>query len=197
MQYNTQREKLLMPEYGRAVQEMVNYAVTIADRQERQACAEAIVSIMANMKPEVRQQPDFIHRLWDHIAFISGYQLDIDYPVEITRMDTETMKPEPLKYPIHQIKHRQYGHTLEAFLEKLGELPEGEERDELLDEIANQMKQSLFQWNRDAMDDEKVASDIARYTKGRVHLDTENFRFAAVGNSGLQDEMGGKKKKKR
>lgn len=198
MQYNTQREKLLMPEYGRAVQDMVNHAVSLEDRAQRQACAEAIVAVMANMQPQMREQPDFIHRLWDHLAYISNYQLDIDYPCEITHLSQETTKPTPLKYPTKKIRQRQYGRTLESYLEELSKMPQGEERDALLTLVANQMKQSLYIWNRDAMDDEKVAMDIARYTEGRVNLDTDKFEFGSVGRSNLQNEVTtGKKKKKR
>lgn len=195
MKYNTQREKLQMPEYGRGVQDMIAYAVSLPDKAERQQCAETIFSIMLNMQPQLREQPDYRHRIWDHIAYISGYQLDIDYPCEITRLGDEAEKPTPLKYPMKSIGQRQYGFLIEESLRQLAEMPEGEERDEMLALVANQMKQSLFIWNRDAMDEEKVAMDIERYTHGKVQLDLDNFRFAPVQTLPRQD--GGKKKKKK
>lgn len=195
MKYNTQREKLQMPEYGRGVQDMIAYAVSLPDKAERQQCAETIFSIMLNMQPQLREQPDYRHRIWDHIAYISGYQLDIDYPCEITRLGDEAEKPTPLKYPMKSIGQRQYGFLIEESLRQLAEMPEGEERDEMLALVANQMKQSLFIWNRDAMDEEKVAMDIDRYTHGKVQLDLDNFRFAPVQTLPRQD--GGKKKKKK
>ncbi len=195
MEYNTQREKLQMPEYGRSIQEMIAYAVTIEDKEERQRCAESIFNIMSSMQPQLREQPDYKHRIWDHIAFISGYKLDIDYPFEVSHLGEEAQKPQPLEYPMKDIQQRQYGYLIEESLSLLAEMSEGEERDALLALTANQMKQSLFNWNRDAMDDEKVASDIARYTKGRVVLDLETFHFAPVQTLPKQDSS--KKKKKR
>ena len=196
MKYNTQREKLQMPEYGRGIQQMIEYAVTIEDRAERQRCAESIFSVMMDMQPQLREQPDYKHRIWDHIAYISNYRLDIDYPFEITRLGYEAQKPEPMKYPMKEIRQRQYGHLIEEALKLLAEMPDGEARDELLAQVANQMKQSLFIWNRDAMDEEKVESDIAHYTGGKVKLDLENFHFAPVQTLPRQDGGGKKKKKK-
>ena len=196
MKYNTQREKLQMPEYGRGIQQMIEYAVMIEDRAERQRCAESIFSVMMDMQPQLREQPDYKHRIWDHIAYISNYRLDIDYPFEITRLGYEAQKPEPMKYPMKEIRQRQYGHLIEEALKLLAEMPEGEARDELLAQVANQMKQSLFIWNRDAMDEEKVESDIAHYTGGKVKLDLENFHFAPVQTLSRQDGGGKKKKKK-
>ena len=196
MKYNTQREKLQMPEYGRGIQQMIEYAVMIEDRAERQRCAESIFSVMMDMQPQLREQPDYKHRIWDHIAYISNYRLDIDYPFEITRLGNEAQKPEPMKYPMKEIRQRQYGHLIEEALKLLAEMPEGEARDELLAKVANQMKQSLFIWNRDAMDEEKVESDIAHYTGGKVKLDLENFHFAPVQTLPRQDGGGKKKKKK-
>lgn len=195
MQYNTQREKLQMPEYGRGIQDMVMYAVSLPTKEERQRCAEAIFGVMSNMQPQMRELPDYKHRIWDHIAYISNYQLDIDYPCEINRLGEEAPKPEPVKYPMKNIRQRQYGYFLEESLRQLAEMPEGEERDDMLALVANQMKQSLFIWNRDAMDEEKVAADIERYTRGRVHLDLSTFRFAPVQTLPRQD--GPRKKRKK
>ena len=183
-----------MPEYGRGVQDMIEFAVGIEDREERQRCAEAIFSVMINMQPQLKEQPDLRHRIWNHIAYISGYKLDINYPFQITVLGEAASKPQPLKYPMKKIAQRQYGFLIEESLRQLAEMPEGEERDAMLELVANQMKQSLFTWNRDAMDDAKVAADIERYTKGNVHLDLEDFRFAPVQTLPRQD---GKKKKKK
>lgn len=180
MEYNTQRKKLPMPEYGRGIQNMVDYALTIEDRAERQRCANTIVSIMGNMFPHLRDVPDFNHKLWDHLAVMSNYQLDIDYPYEITPATTLHAKPKPLAYPMKRIHYRHYGYLLESLLRKLKDMDEGPERDALVRLVANQMKQSLYNWNKDAMDDEKIASDIAHYTDGKVKLDLNTFHFAAL-----------------
>lgn len=196
MQYNTQREKLSMPEYGRAVHDMVRHVLTIGDRGKRQQCAQTIIDVMANMQPELRGQADFRQKLWDHLAFMAHYQLDVDFPYPLTRLDGEATKPEPLTYPMKRIRNRHYGHLLEQLLEHLQVMPEGEERDMLTRYVADQMKQSLYDWNRDAMDEEKIASDIARYTDGKVQLDLDTFTFDSV-IQGTQQSMGKKKKKRK
>lgn len=196
MQYNTQREKLVMPEYGRAIQQMVMYATRIEDRDKRQRAAYTIVEIMANMQPSLRELPNYREHLWNHIAYISGYSLDVDYPYEINRLDGEATRPEPMHYPMKCIRNRYYGHLVEAQLAHLATMPEGEERDAFLVLVANQMKQTLFDWNRDAMSEEKVAQDIERYTDGRIHLDLSTFRFDPV-MQGKQQTNGSKKKKKK
>lgn len=182
-----------MPEYGRYVQDMVNHCVSIENREDRQACAETIIDIMANMQEGLSKAEDFEAGLWDHLAYMSGYKLDIDYPVEINRMNEEGEKPDLVPYPTHNIRQRHYGQLLEQALTTLKEMPEGEERDELLADVANRMKQSLYDWNRDLMDDQKIADDIARYTDERVHL-PEGFVFGNV-NTALQ--VGGSQKKKK
>ena len=197
MKYNTQRDKLQMPEYGRGVQDMIAHAVTLPSKAERQRCVEAIFSIMVNMQPQLRELPDYKHRIWDHIAYISGYQLDIDYPFPITRLGNEAQRPNPLPYPMKNIQQRQYGHLIEESLLQLSQMPEGSERDEMLTLVANQMKQNLFNWNRDAMDDMKVATDISRYTHGSVSLDLSAFHFAPVQTLPKQEGTGGKKKRKK
>ncbi len=202
MEYNTQRKRLPMPEYGRGIQNMVDYALTIEDRDERQRCANTIVSIMGNMFPQFREVPDFKHKLWDHLAVMSDYKLDIDYPYEIEKKDSWGKKPQPMVYPMQRIRYRHYGYLLETLLKKLKDMPEGEERDALLQIVADQMKRSLVNWNKDGMDDAKIAADIALYTDGKVMLDLDNFRFSSLqGKSqqtmsmaSRQTRRGGKKK---
>ncbi len=194
MKYNTQKEKLKMPEYGRAVQDMIQHAIQLPTKQERTQCAYAIIDMMCNMQEEDESQSNLEQRVWDHLAFISGYQLDIDYPFPVTRLDGENIKPQRISYPIHKIAHPQYGHLIEEGLKKLEAMPEGEERDELMGLLANQMKLSLFNWNKDAMSNEKVAADINEYTHGKVQLDLETFQWNAVQTLPRTD---GLKKKKR
>lgn len=185
-----------MPEYGRSVQEMISYAVTIADKEERQRCAETIFSIMRNMQLQCCELPDYKHRIWNHIAYISKYKLDVVYPCPIIRLGEEAEKPRPMPYPMKKISQRHYGYFLEELMRRLAVMPEGEQRDELLALTANQMKQSLFNWNRDVMDEAKVAGDIARYTSGRVKLDLSSFRFNPVHVLPRQDGAGKKRKRR-
>lgn len=196
MKYNTQRDKLVMPEYGRTVQNMIQHALTLENREDRQRCAETIVDIMSNMQPQLREQSDFRHKLWDHLAFMSNYELDVDYPFAVTRLDEESAKPQPLNYPKKNIRNRHYGNLVEQLLAHLATMEEGEERDALLEDVANQMNQNLYDWNRDAADPEKIAADVARYTDGRVQLDVEHFKFdSVVQGSGMPSSKRKKKKK--
>ena len=199
MTYNTQREKLIMPEYGRVIQDMVDLCLSLTDRAERQRCAEAIIDIMATMASDQSQQPNFRHKLWDQLAIMSDYKLDIDFPYPVIPKDEITAKPKPLKYPMQRIHFRHYGHLTEAFMQKAKDMQAGAEREALTAMMANYMKRCLYNWNRDAMDERKVYADLENYMDGEAQL-PENFHFASVSSGHLPDYTGnnsGKKKKKK
>lgn len=177
LDYNTQREKLIMPEYGREVQSMIDYAVTLEDRDERQHCANAIVAIMERMFPQAAGTADFQQKLWDHLAIMSGFRLDIDYPCDISQAGKIAEKPAPVEYPMKKIPVKHYGYMMFELFDKLKTMEDGPERDELIRITANQMKRNLRQWSNGSADDEKVASDLAAYTGGRVQLDLDTFEF--------------------
>jgi len=193
LDYNTRREKLILPEYGREVQKMVDYAMTLTDKNERQRCAYSIISIMERMFPQNKENKDYKQKLWDHLALMSNFQLDIDYPVDINEAKKITAKPEPMNYPeqTNPIKH--YGSMVFKLFEKLKAMPPGRERDELARLTANQMKRNLILWSHGSSDDEKIASDLARFTDGKIQLDLNEFKF----NIGNMKEPTEKKKKKR
>lgn len=166
IEYNTEKKHLAMPEYGRPVHDMVAYCMTIADRQERLACAKKIVAVMADLEQEKLSNPDTLAKLWDHLALMSGYQLDIDYPVEIIPQEEASMRPEPMPLPQKRIRHKHYGHIVEQALDVLAKMPEGEKRDALVCQTADRMKQNLFTWTPDTMSEEKVKHDIETYAPG-------------------------------
>ncbi len=170
MDYNTQRTKLVLPEYGRCIQDMVEYAMTIEDRNERQRCAFTIIDLMSNIQKFSGDENDFYQKLWNHLALISGYKLDIDYPVEIQRADEMQEKREMVPYPQKNIKRRHYGLIIERFTKRLADMDPGKDRDDLIEFVANQMKRSLASWNPNAMDDEKVMEDLADYTDKKVSV---------------------------
>lgn len=184
-----------MPEYGRAIQDMVDKAVALPDKEERTRCAHSIIATMGRILHTQENQDDFEIRLWNHLAKISNYKLDIDYPVEIFPEEQATEHPQPLPYPMKHIRRKHYGYLVEECLHYATELPEGEERDALIQMTANQMKQDLFDWNRDAMDEELIAKDIERYTDGDVRLDLSTFRFGPVTNNPSPVPRSKKKKK--
>ena len=194
MDYNTSQAKLKLPEYGRLVQQMVEHAVAIENRAERQAYAETIIAVMGNLFPQMRNVPDFKHKLWDHLAYISGYRLDIDYPCEIEKRETGP-QPAHLSYPGKPIRYRHYGHLLEKLIQKLAEMPAGPERDELTRIVAYRMKYDLAEWKGDGIEDAKVSEDLARYTNGAIHPD---FTYAPLGMPvlGPSENGGGNRSRK-
>lgn len=198
MEYNTNLERLKMSEYGRCIQQMVDHCKGIKDREERLHCAYTIISVMETMIEEEDNAEETQLKLWNHLAKISNYELDIDYPVKIERHDEDASKRKPLPYPKTKIGRRNYGHIIEAFNEAIKNMDNDKERMELAGLIANQMKRDLGNWNVDAMSDDKVADDMARYTEGRVLLDPSNFQFITDGEilSSLISTSVKKKKKK-
>lgn len=170
MEYNTQRERLPMPEYGRSVQEMIDYAVRIEDRTERQRCAETIISIMLGMFPSLKDVADFQVKLWDHLAYMSGYKLDVDYPFPVTHLDNARQNPEHISYSKGNVQCRHYGKFVQELIDKAVEMPEGPEREQLTRLIAIQMKKDIISWNREMADDNRVREDIARFSNGALSL---------------------------
>ena len=194
LDYNTQREKLALPEYGREIQRMVDHAKTLPDKKERQRCAQTIVAIMDRMYPQNRQNADYKHKLWDHLALMSNFELDIDWPYDIHQAADITTRPEPMPYPMKDIAVRHYGYMVFELFDKLKQMPPGKERDELARVTANQMKRNLMLWSHGSSDDEKVASDLARFTDGKIQLDLSTFKFEKV--SMREMEVRTKKKKR-
>ena len=129
-----------LPEYGRSIQNMVDYALTIQDRAERQRCANTIINIMGNMFPHLRDVPDFKHKLWDHLAIMSGFELDIDYPYEIIRKDNLVTRPDHIPYNTTRMRYRHYGHTLEVLIKKAIDLPARDEEQNLVALISTHLK---------------------------------------------------------
>ena len=180
LDYNTQREKLVLPEYGREIKKMVDHAMSLPTKEERQRCANTIIDIMERMVPQNRDNQDYKHKLWDHLALLSNYQLDIDWPYDVSGAQQITAKPEPLGYPMTHIPVRHYGKMMFEVFEQLKTMPEGPERDELARITANQMKQNLYQWSHGSADDEKVISDMARFTDGKIQIDIDTFKFDKI-----------------
>ena len=179
MQYNTQQKKMPLPEYGRSIQNMVDHALTIEDRAERQRCANTIISIMGNMFPHLRDVPDFKHKLWDHLAIMSDFELDIDYPYEVIRKDNLNTRPEPIAYPSTKIRYRHYGRTLEVLIQKACDYPEGNEKNNLIALICNHMKKDFMTWNKDTVDERKIAEDLADYSNGKLQMTDTISRLMA------------------
>lgn len=198
LDYNTKREDLVMPEYGREIQNMVDHAISIPDRDERLRCAKTIVKMMATKMPQTVNDEEYVQTLWDHLYLIGRRKLDIDWPYDISQAESILTKPEPMPIPgkTHTIRLRHYGHLVEELLGKLSAMEPGTERDQLTALTANQMKRDLVAWGRGSMDDEKVADDLARLTNGVIQLDLSNFQFERVQESECQTQTNKRKRKK-
>lgn len=193
LDYNTQREQLIQPEYGREVQKMVEYAVSLNDKEERQLCAKTIISIMERMFPQSKENADYKQKLWDHLAIMSDFKLDIDYPVDISKAKSMEQKPQPIGYSKEKNPVKHYGSLVFQLFERLKTMPAGKERDALTKLTANQMKRNLIQWSHGSNDDEKIISDLDRFTDGIIQLDLDKFKF----DVSVAKEPVDKKKKKR
>ena len=193
LDYNTHREKLLMPEYGREIQKMVDYAIGLPNKQERQDCANEIIRMMETKVPDLRSNADFEQMLWDHLFLMSHKQLDIDWPYDVSEAEKIQNKPNAVPLPQENIRLRHYGKLIEELFEKLKEMPDGEERDILAYYTANQMKRNLLTWGHGSMSDEKVADDLARFTDGVIQLDLTKVK---LDKATAVEEPKPKKKKK-
>lgn len=197
LDYNTQREQLILPEYGREIQNMVDYCKTLPTKQERQRCAESIISIMRRMRPVSAGTPDAGRKLWDHLAVMAEFDLDIDWPYDVSEAKKMSEKPQPIAYPTEQIPVMHYGKMVFELFDKLKTMPAGPERDELARLTANQMKRDLMVWSHGSSDDEKVASDLAKFTDGKIQLDLATFHFDKINLRDLRPQPQQKKKRKR
>lgn len=180
--YNTQRAFLFMPEHGRHIQEMVNHCMTLADREERNKCAKAIVQVMLTLSPQQQKDnDDFRHKLWDHLFIISDFQLDVDSPYTVPTRETYNCKPDKLDYPKKDIKFGHYGKTIELMIKRAVDYPEGDERNALVMMIANLMKRMYLTWNRDSVTDQVIFDHLTEMSKGKIILKDVQLSNANMG----------------
>lgn len=177
MIYNTEKEKLRLSEYGRIVQDMVNFTMQISDRDERLSAARKIVSVMRGMVPPKERNAETDYKLWNHLAYLSNYQLDIDWPCEI-EAQTEDSKPIRMDYPMHAIKYRQYGYLLEELVRKTGEKEVSDERSKLISLAANQMRKDLYYWNKNSLNEGKISDDMYELSQGKIQLHEGDVQFS-------------------
>lgn len=199
MEYNTQLKELKLPEYGRNIHNMVDYCMTLETKEERTRCANAIIDIMGNMFPHLRDVNDFKHILWDHIAIISDFQLDIDYPYEVVKEEELHSKPDIIPYSRSKMKYRHYGKTLERMIQIAAEMPDGEEKDQFLMIVLTQMKKSYTHWNKD-VNDHKIFADLFELSDRKIDLRESNIKLPEVAREANQQAGSSnnrRKKKKR
>ena len=171
--YNSSRQKLILPEYGRNIQKMVNHIKTIEDRDERNKAARTVIGVMGNLNPHLRDVNDFKHKLWDHLAIISDFELDIDSPYELPEKTSLQSKPDKVPYNQHKIGRKHYGRSIVLMIEKAVALEEGEEKQDLIRMIAYHMKKSYLTWNREAVSDDEIIMDLKTLSGGKLEVSSD------------------------
>ena len=170
MEYNSQREPLIIPEYGRNIQKMVDYAKTIEDREKRTEAAKFIVSVMASMNQQNKDAGDYRQTLWDHLFIISKFELDVDGPYPMPEKEALTRKPDKVQYSDNKIRFRHYGKNIEAIIKKATEYEDGPEKEALIHAIANHLKKSYLNWNRESVDDVAIEKHLEILSGGKLSL---------------------------
>jgi Domain of unknown function (DUF4290) len=171
--YNTQRKHLVLPEYGRNIQKMVDYLLTIEDREERNRATRAVIAIMGNLNPHLRDISDFKHKLWDHLQLMSDFKLDIDSPYDKPTPEVLFEKPKPIPYNNYNIRYKHYGKITELMINEAVKFPEGKEREALIRLIANHMKKCYLTWNREVVTDDIIFEDLKNLSGGQIVIDKE------------------------
>ncbi|MFC0604254.1 DUF4290 domain-containing protein [Winogradskyella pulchriflava] len=170
LEYNTEREHLIIPEYGRHLQKMINYAKTRETKEERNKVAKAIISVMGNLQPHLRDVPDFQHKLWDQLFIMSNFELDADSPYEKPSEEELKSRPEPLKYPQNHPKYRFYGNNIKTMIDVAVSWEESELKEALTYTIANHMKKCFLNWNKDTVEDEVIFDHLYELSDGKINL---------------------------
>ncbi|HEY9082995.1 MAG TPA: DUF4290 domain-containing protein [Vicingaceae bacterium] len=177
--YNTRRPKMVIPEYGRNIQKMIDHAMTVENKEERNKIANAIISVMGQLNPHLRDIADFKHKLWDHLFIISDFKLDVDSPYPLPDREAIAKKPEKLAYPENNIKFKHYGKTIENLIEQAILIEEKEEKNALIKIIANLMKKTYLTFNRDSVNDELILADLKTLSQGKLQLE-DTFEFLST-----------------
>ncbi|RTE52233.1 DUF4290 domain-containing protein [Arenibacter aquaticus] len=181
LEYNTERPKLIIPEYGRHFQKMVDHAISIEDDAERNRVAQAIISVMGNIQPHLRDVPDFQHKLWDQLFIMSDFKLNVESPFPITSKETLQKRPEPLEYPQNFPKYRFYGNNIKRMIDVAVKWEKGDMRDGLEYAIANHMKKCYLNWNKDTVDDKVIFKHLYELSNGEIDLAKEGENLTESG----------------
>ena len=169
IEYNTERTKLIIPEYGRHMQKMVDQAVATEDPVERNKIAKSIIAVMGNLNPHLRDVPDFQPMLWDQLFIISDFKLDVDSPFPIPTREELAERPEPLEYPQNFPRYRFYGNNIKKMIDVAVTWEEGDKRDGLVITIANHMKKCFLNWNKDTVDDSVIFNHLYELSDGKIN----------------------------
>ena len=170
LEYNTIREELIIPEYGRHIQKMINYASSRESKEERNKLANSIISVMGNLQPHLRDVPDFQHKLWDQLFIMSDFKLDADSPFEKPSKEVLNAKPEPLSYPQNFPKYRFYGNNIKIMIDEAVKWDAGEMKEALVLTIANHMKKCFLNWNKDSVKDQVIFDHLYELSGSKIDI---------------------------
>lgn len=173
LQYNTSRVLLKIPEYGRHIHKMIDQAIEVRDKDERNKIAKAIIGVMGNLNPHLRDVADFQHKLWDQLFIMSRFKLDVDCPFEKPNKDLLEARPGSLNYPQSYPKYRFYGNNLKNMIDAAIKWEDGELKDALVFNIANHMKKSFLNWNKDTVDDKVIFGHLKELSAGKLEVNPE------------------------
>lgn len=199
MEYNSSRNQLIIPEYGRNVQKLIEYAITLDDKGERNKLAVAIISVMAILNPQLKDITDYQQKLWDHLFIISDFKLDVDSPYPVPNENSVHSRPQLVAYPNNKIKYKHYGKTMEHVIDELTKMEDGPEKTYMITSVANFMKQSYVNWNRDSVADETIFDQLLELSKGKI-TPPENLKLQQpvemnlIKNSGIKKQNMGRSK---
>ena len=182
MDYNTQRSKLIMPEYGRHVQKMIEYVKDIPQKEKRNQQINAVVGVMGVLNPQLRDLNDFRHKLWDHVQIIADFDIDIDSPYPTPTKETFSTAPNPIPLDKSPLKAVHYGRNIQNMIKMISEKPEGEAKDGMIMVLANYMRQQYLIWNKDTVTQEIIFRDIESLSDGKIKV-PENFQLSNVQSS--------------
>jgi hypothetical protein len=183
LDYNTQQPHLVTPEYGRNIQRMIEYCCTIKEREERNVCSRAIISVMGQLNPYFKDGEDVRHKLWDHLFIISDFRLDVDSPYPLPSRETFQTKPEKVNYPSGNIRYKQYGKTVGDLIEKAKAYQEGDEKEELKRLIAMFMKRAYFTMNKENAVDGMILKHLSELSKGELEYVLDDGESLNIGST--------------
>jgi len=192
MEYNTTRNHLTIREYGRHIQKMAEYVLTIEDREKRQKNAEALVELMGFLNPQLKNVEDFRHKLWDHLFLITDFKLDVDSPYPIPTQETLRPKPEPLPYPKRYPKYNHLGKNIEIVIDKALNEEDAEKRQGFANSIAYYMKLTYSNWHKELVHDDNIQTELSSITKGELEFNNRPFIKHRIDNP--REEFGGRRK---
>ena len=200
LEYNSDREDLIIPEYGRHIHKMVNQAIECNNKDERNNMAKAIIGVMGNLNPHLRDVPDFQHKLWDQLFIMSQFQLDVDSPYPKPEKEFFEQKPEKLKYPQNHPKYRFYGNNIKKMIDIAVSWEDGEMKSQLVYVIANHMKKCFLNWNKDTVEDSVIYEHLFELSNGKISLDSSSPALSdskdLISVSHRKNSKSGKKGKK-